>query len=181
MTDPFAGDPWATDEIAAPWGEFRDEAAVTAVTEEPPAAPQTPTVTTTTPTKERAISSEGKIVTTIKYGDGFDAPWTVIHADTPHEALAILNDPVTRQLLETTAKVAKFVKSLDSGSSPRRASGTAGGGGQQPSTPPGVEAKTCAHGQMVYRTGNSPKGGPWRAWFCPAPKGDPNACKPIWV
>src|SRR5690606_41716219 len=108
MTDPFASDPWATDEIATPWGESQDEAAVAAVTEEPPAAPQTPTVTTTTPTKERAINSGGKIVTTIKYGDGFDAPWPGSHPDTPQAPLASLNDPGTRQPPETTAQGAKL-------------------------------------------------------------------------
>jgi len=38
---------------------------------------------------------------------------------------------------------------------------------------------TCEHGNRVHRTGQSAKG-PWSAWFCPQPKGAPDACKPVW-
>ena len=39
---------------------------------------------------------------------------------------------------------------------------------------------SCAHGPRTGKSGNSVKG-PWRAWMCPAPKGDPSQCKPDWV
>lgn len=44
----------------------------------------------------------------------------------------------------------------------------------QPAADP--SAPVCNHGVMVYKTGTSAKG-PWKAWFCPAPKGDPSQCK----
>lgn len=150
MTDPFATDPWATNS-------------------EPTYTPEQ---------KEPAINvtpSESKIVTTIKYGSG-DAPWTVIHSDSVEEAKRTLSE--IKELLELTARVAKYAKSLDSGITPSHGGGNSQS--QQQTPPPGMETKTCAHGQMVYRAGSGARG-PWRAYFCPAPKGDPSACKPIWV
>lgn len=40
--------------------------------------------------------------------------------------------------------------------------------------------KQCAHGWMVYKTGEK-NGKSWAAYMCPAPKGDPNQCKPVWA
>jgi hypothetical protein len=40
--------------------------------------------------------------------------------------------------------------------------------------------KTCAHGQMVKRTGVGAKG-EWRAWFCPTPKGTEGQCAPAFA
>jgi hypothetical protein len=40
-------------------------------------------------------------------------------------------------------------------------------------------AVMCSHGPMVYRSGN--KGGKaWGGHFCPAPKGSPDQCPPVW-
>ena len=39
---------------------------------------------------------------------------------------------------------------------------------------------SCAHGPRQARSGASAKG-PWRAWMCSAPKGDPSQCQPEWV
>ena len=44
---------------------------------------------------------------------------------------------------------------------------------QQAPAPQG--GKQCAHGAMVYREGTSAKG-PWKAYFCPTPKGTPGQC-----
>lgn len=38
----------------------------------------------------------------------------------------------------------------------------------------------CQHGAKTAKSGASAKG-PWRAWMCPAPKGDPSQCAPDWV
>ena len=40
--------------------------------------------------------------------------------------------------------------------------------------------KQCRHGAMQLKTGTSAKG-PWKAWMCPAPKGDTTKCEPIWI
>jgi hypothetical protein len=43
-----------------------------------------------------------------------------------------------------------------------------------------ISRPSCQHGQRVGREGNGAKG-PWRAYFCPTPKGTPDQCDPMWV
>lgn len=186
MTDPFAGDPWATDTpVDDPWGEKAMAEDETAVPDE------AQTTQTKTPKaevkKERPVSNEttqARLTATIKFGAGFDAPWLVVYGDTPQEVEQLLGD--SKGLMELIAKAAKYAKTLDSGTAPAAPRGGGNGGGfnggqrHQPTTPPGLETKTCAHGEMTYRTGNGAKG-PWQAFFCPLDRNDPNACKPIWV
>ncbi|WP_052422498.1 hypothetical protein [Nonomuraea candida] len=174
----FDEDPWATDAPAEdPWAAEvtyadppRDEAQATI----PPS--------NTTPSKESnttvSNNAEAKIVTIIKYGSGFDAPWTTFHSASVEEAEATLNE--AKGLLELTAKVAKYAKTLDSGASAAAPRGGNGGGQQRQSPPPGQQGKTCAHGEMKYVTGNGAKG-PWKAYFCPLDRNDPDACKAVWV
>jgi hypothetical protein len=40
--------------------------------------------------------------------------------------------------------------------------------------------KTCKHGEMTFRTGQSAKG-PWKGYFCPSPKGTPDQCEPQFI
>ncbi|GAA3536826.1 hypothetical protein GCM10022419_015800 [Nonomuraea rosea] len=175
----FDQDPWASETPNDdPWAEEatyadppRDEAQATV----PPSS--------TTPSKENVITvnkgtSEGKIVTTIKFSSGYDAPWVVIHSDTVAEAEATLNS--SKDFLALVAKVAKYAKTLDSGTAPAARSAGNGGGQQRQSPPPGQAGKTCAHGEMKYVTGNGAKG-PWKAYFCPLDRNDPDACKAVWV
>lgn len=52
-----------------------------------------------------------------------------------------------------------------------------------PAAPSAFENATvpqCQHGPRTAKSGSSAKG-PWKAWMCPAPKGDPSQCKPDWV
>lgn len=42
------------------------------------------------------------------------------------------------------------------------------------------ESPSCQHGPKSAKSGASAKG-PWKAWMCSAPKGDPTQCKPQWV
>jgi hypothetical protein len=49
-----------------------------------------------------------------------------------------------------------------------------------PATNPEDQKPSCKHGLMTYRTGTSAKG-PWQGWMCPAPKGTPDQCKPVFV
>lgn len=45
--------------------------------------------------------------------------------------------------------------------------------------PPG---QNCAHGAMVFRSGiGKASGKPYKAFFCPAPKGTPNQCDAVFV
>lgn len=41
-----------------------------------------------------------------------------------------------------------------------------------------TQGRGCIHGPMTYRTGQGARG-PWQGWFCPQPKGAPDACKPV--
>lgn len=43
-----------------------------------------------------------------------------------------------------------------------------------------ISRPSCQHGQRIGREGNGAKG-PWRAFFCPTPKGTPDQCDPQWV
>jgi hypothetical protein len=45
---------------------------------------------------------------------------------------------------------------------------------------PAGGAQTCAHGEMVFKTGTSTKG-PWKGYMCPTPKGATDKCDPIFV
>ena len=50
---------------------------------------------------------------------------------------------------------------------------------QQPAPQAGPPAPVCKHGPMTYRSGT--KGNRvWSAHFCPAPKGAPDQCDPVW-
>lgn len=186
MADPYSDDPWAVNEPApAPETPNEDPWAAEATYADPPRDEAQTSIPNTPAKKENSVNngtSEGKIVTTVKYGSGFDAPWTVIHSDSVEEALNTLKSPAAKELFELTAKAAKFAKGLDAGTAPaaQRGNGNGGGQRQQQSTPPGVESKTCAHGEMVFRTGNGNKG-PWKAFFCPQPKDAADQCKPVWV
>lgn len=42
-----------------------------------------------------------------------------------------------------------------------------------------VIGKTCAHGPMVYKTGESRGGKAWKAWMCNSRGRD--KCDPVWV
>lgn len=57
-------------------------------------------------------------------------------------------------------------------------------GGSVPATPPSNTAASdgpvCKHGPRQYKEGMSAKG-KWRAWMCPAQKGDPTQCSPDWI
>ena len=45
---------------------------------------------------------------------------------------------------------------------------------------PALGENQCQHGNLVWREGQGPKG-PWKGWFCPAPKGTPGQCAPKFV
>jgi len=45
---------------------------------------------------------------------------------------------------------------------------------------PAGGGNTCAHGEMVFKSGTSTKG-PWKGYMCPTPKGAADKCDPIFV
>jgi hypothetical protein len=46
--------------------------------------------------------------------------------------------------------------------------------------PPASSANSCKHGAMKYREGVGDKG-PWKGYFCQAPKGALDKCKNVYV
>jgi len=40
--------------------------------------------------------------------------------------------------------------------------------------------RSCAHGQMTKRAGEG-QWGPYKAYYCPTPKGTPDQCKPVYL
>lgn len=63
---------------------------------------------------------------------------------------------------------------------PVQATATAAPATEAPSAFTNASVPQCQHGAKTAKTGSSAKG-PWRAWMCPAPKGDPSQCAPDWV
>lgn len=57
-------------------------------------------------------------------------------------------------------------------------------GWDQPAAPAPTFASaaipSCQHGPRTARGGVGAKG-PWKAWFCPTPKGTPGQCDAVWV
>lgn len=132
---------------------------------------------------------------TYKAGEGgykSDCPWIVLHVDSIEEALRLHSiDPKGKGLADLFAVVAKasrkFHELYDESSPTTTAKPQLSPEGKMqnvpaPTAPPASagDTQTCQHGQREYKFGESAKG-PWRAWMCPLPKGDPAQCKPNWI
>lgn len=44
----------------------------------------------------------------------------------------------------------------------------------------GSASRQCIHGEMTKREGSG-QWGPYKAYYCPTPKGTPDQCKPIYI
>lgn len=137
--DPFADlTPAATD----------DESPV--IVEEPTEPKkETKPVTVTTPT-------ENKIVTTLKAGAGYDAPWIVIHSDTLAEANQMVHDPELKELMDQVKKVGAY---FSKGSAPAPANNGKPAGATQA---PGGETPPEGY---VFKSGVGKNGKPWKAFM----------------
>ncbi|SKM98755.1 Uncharacterised protein [Mycobacteroides abscessus subsp. massiliense] len=119
---------------------------------------------------------EGKIVLTYKEGAGFDASWTVVHANSVEDAKAILKDPEFKELLDLSKKAAAYFRggSTPAAAPPAQARSNAPAAAQ---SAPGGDTRQCKHGEMQYKTG-SKNGRTWKGFFCPSPKDTPDQCSP---
>ncbi|WP_457062776.1 hypothetical protein [Mycobacteroides abscessus] len=120
---------------------------------------------------------EGKIVLTYKEGAGFDASWTVVHANSVEDAKAILKDPEFKELLDLSKKAAAYFRG---GSTPTAPAAPAQPRSNVPAgaqSAPGGDTRQCKHGEMQYKTG-SKNGRTWKGFFCPSPKDTPDQCSP---
>lgn len=129
---------------------------------------EAPTKTTITTQKEKPVnqdSTNGKIVTTLKGGSGFDAPWIVVHTDDAAEAVAVIRGEDFAELIKATKEVSdKFnggqKPAQQRQAAPRTQGMPAGANEPRPSDPPMPEGWT-------YKTGVNKNGKPYRAYFPP--------------
>lgn len=123
-------------------------------------AQQTPNPTTTK--KETKVSTptpetQSKIVTTLKGGAGFDAPWIVVHSDSVDEALGVLNDENLGELMDAAQKAAaKF-----NNGKPAPARGNGGKPAGAAKAPNGQEPPEG----YVFKSGMGKNGKPWKAFM----------------
>lgn len=122
---------------------------------------------TITTQKEKPVTQDNtnaKIVTTLKGGSGFDAPWIVIHADDAAEAVAVLRGDNIEELLKATKEVSDKFNGGQAPAQQRQAPRTqgmpAGANEPRPSDPPMPEGWT-------YKTGVNKNGKAYRAYFPP--------------
>lgn len=105
-----------------------------------------------------APETQSKIVTTLKGGAGFDAPWIVVHSDTVAEAVNTLQGEEMKQLIEAVKSTAAGFTTGGGAPAPKRPQGqpaaaTQAPGGKTP--PPGYE----------FKSGVSKAGKPWKAFM----------------
>jgi len=132
---------------------------------------EVPVVEEPTVIKSEAVGGgEGKIVSTYKEGAGYDASWTVVHANSVDDWFAIHEDPRFPELLAKQKKVAAYFRVKPEGA-PQSSQPSAGGTPQQASEAPGGEKRHCAHGEMVFKTGVAKATGkPYSLFSCTAPR-----------
>jgi hypothetical protein len=180
--DPFAAAP-AADEAQSTQAPSPETSPFDAPPADVPNATQEAPISTATVARPVA-SNDGKVVLTFKGGTGFDAPWIVIHAADLQDAADQVSGSNASLLADTMAKVQKAGEHFAGLAAPKTAAqnGNSGGGGggrapQAAQSAPGGQSKTCAHGEMQFRSGVSAKTGKaWKAFFCPTPKGTPGQC-----
>ncbi|QGJ87941.1 hypothetical protein SEA_KILLIGREW_47 [Mycobacterium phage Killigrew] len=144
---------------------------------EQPVATTAPS-TTVVNNSSNVAPGEGKIVTTLKGGRDFDAPWIVIHASSVEESDALLD----AKFKDYMDKVKKVAAAFAGGSAAPAPAQSSGGGYRRQAPQSAQEAPEWAppkpYDDFVYKTGISKKTGKvWHAWMPPA-KDDPSEDDP---
>lgn len=84
--------------------------------------------------------------------------------------------------IDTSVTVLKAMECLKSpvygGANSHGGGASQAGQGSNPQGGQNTAGRGCIHGPMTYRTGSGARG-PWQGWFCPLPKGNPEACKAV--
>lgn len=110
---------------------------------------------------------DGKIVSTYKEGAGYDASWTVVHANGVDEWFAIHDHPRFPELLAKQKKVASFFRDKPTAPVQQAPSSAPQGASEAP----GGEKRYCNHGEMVFKTGVAKATGkPYQLFSCTAPR-----------
>lgn len=142
---------------------------------DPFANADTDSTTTTTDQKESTTventpnNNNNKIVVTLKGGSGYDAPWVVVHADTPDEAMSILHPEEIKPLLEAAQEAGKFFASKGS---------PAKSGGGKPAAASQAPGGQEAPEGYVFKSGMGKTGKPWKAYM---PIDRNSGLDPIWL
>jgi len=120
------------------------------------------------------VPSEGKVVVTLKGGAGYDAPWIVVHADSVDDAYHQVNSNMMLELMRVT----QLAGADFTGKAPTKPAAQQGVVQPQQSRAPqgaqeapGGEKRFCEHGEMVFKTGISKAGNPYKLFSCTAPRG----------
>lgn len=124
----------------------------------------------TTVIKSEAVGEgQGKIVSTYKFGAGYDASWTVVHAVSVDDWFAIHEDPRFKALIDKQRKVQEYV--LGKPANQTSAPASPGRAPQQSQEAPGGEKRYCSHGEMEFKTGVAKATGkPYSLFSCTAPR-----------
>ena len=135
------------------------------------------------------MSSDNGVIVQVNIKDGRDGNLYNVYARNADELEAGLNALAhyAAQIAETTSlltaigAVTAQIPVTAAPTPPPVAEVPAAGGWSQPTQAPQAPAKPlCNHGPRVGRAGSGAKG-PWRAYFCPTPKGTPGQCEPVWL
>lgn len=127
-----------------------------------------PAENTTPNTKESTVtnivSDQAKIVTTLKGGSGFDAPWIVVHADNATDALETLKDPSMKELIELSQKVGSAF--VEAGGGSRKPAAQAAPAQRSNGQPQGAtEAAVATPPGYIFKSGMNKAGRAWKAFM----------------
>lgn len=135
-----------------------------------------PTTNNTNKKENVMTNTEGKLVSTIKAGAGYDAPWAVLHTDDHHEALEIMKSEYFDEYLQALADKARTFAGMMPSKAPARSGSAAPQGKPQGASQPN-NAATPPEG-YVFRSGMGKNGRPWQA-FMPIDRN--SGLEPIWL
>lgn len=121
--------------------------------------------------KSKAVGEgEGKIVSTYKEGAGYDASWTVVHAASVSDWFEVHDDPRFRELLDKQRKIAAYFRTQPPSQGQQVNQPNPSRAPQQAQEAPGGEKRFCSHGEMVFKSGVSKAGKPYKLFSCTAPR-----------
>lgn len=126
------------------------------------------------------VNDKGEVVVTLKQHGGFDSPWLVFHGATPGEVQAQIVAALNGGLGDTVAKAAELfaaTRKAPTGAAPAPAQPRQAAPARPAARPSsGGDGRSCHHGTMVFREGINKFDKPYKAYFCPSPKGTPDQC-----
>lgn len=114
-----------------------------------------PTLTTTT------VSDQSKLTLTFKGGAGYDAPWVVVHANTPGEAAALVREQDFKELLQLTQEVGGAFGSM-APNKPAQAAPSANAAPAGATQAPNGETPPPGY---MFKSGIGKNGKPWKAFM----------------